>query len=302
MPVRALTGRVRRTLTGLLKGTADVAASSMQVAYDATVRSLRGGGRKRELSSGLAQDTIEGALRAGSDTGTELAPVAKGAVKGVVLGMGSVGKFSASVVADSVRAAVWATGEVGGDIGTVTRKAVEGGIEGAKQLGMTAEEAAAAASIGALEAAASLGAVALKAVDKALTGTISGVRMAVGAVGPPPRVLIVDTNRANLDLLSQRLSREGFLTVGATSLEELDNLITREDGIDMALVDLSGFDQAIWEKCEALRSARIPFIVISPQRSPAVQRDSLKHGASGVLAKPLGIPELADHIRMLVGD
>jgi CheY-like chemotaxis protein len=241
-------------------------------------------------------------MQAGSEAGAEMGSVAKGAVKGVVLGMGTVGKISAGVVTDAVRAAVWATGEVGGDVTNVTRKAIEGAIEAGKQLGMTAEEAAAAAGVGALEAAAGLGDIALKAADKALSGTISGVRLALGTAGTGKRVLIVDTNHANAELLAQRLVREGYQTMVAASLEELDQVIGEGGEIDIALVDLSGFDQAIWEKCEALRAARIPFIVISPQRSPAVQREGVRHGASGVLAKPLGMSELTEHIRMVLGE
>jgi CheY-like chemotaxis protein len=115
-------------------------------------------------------------------------------------------------------------------------------------------------------------------------------------------ILSVGSNRANLDLLSQQLVKEGYETLSAASLEELDSSMQEKADIALSLIDLSGFDQRIWERCEALRKAKIPFIVISPQRSPLVQRDSMKHGASGLLVKPLGIKELIEYIHTLLGE
>ncbi len=115
-------------------------------------------------------------------------------------------------------------------------------------------------------------------------------------------VLVIDSNRTNLDLLSQQLGKEGFDTVGITSLEELDIVIQEKKDIALALIDLSGFDKFIWERCDVLHKEQIPFIVIAPQRSPITQRDSIKHGASSLLVKPIGIKELIEHINTLVGD
>ena len=115
-------------------------------------------------------------------------------------------------------------------------------------------------------------------------------------------ILSVGSNRDNLELLSQQLVKEGYETVGVASLEELDNSIQEKKDFAVALIDLSGFDQRIWERCEALRKAKIPFIVISPQRSPLIQRDSMKHGASGLLVKPLGIKDLIEYIHTLLGE
>ena len=105
-----------------------------------------------------------------------------------------------------------------------------------------------------------------------------------------------------LELLGQQLVKEGYETVSAASLEELESSIQEKKNIALALIDLSGFDQRIWERCEVLREAKIPFIVISPQRSPLIQKDSMKHGASGLLVKPLTIKELIEYIHTLLGE
>ena len=60
----------------------------------------------------------------------------------------------------------------------------------------------------------------------------------------------------------------------------------------MALVDITGFDQSIWLRCEQLRSKHRPFLVISPRQSAAIQQASLSHGAKGVMIKPLVVKEL----------
>ncbi len=115
-------------------------------------------------------------------------------------------------------------------------------------------------------------------------------------------ILLVGSNRANLELLSQQLLKEGYEVLSVASLEELDRTVQEKKNITIALIDLSGFDDHIWERCEELHKAKIPFIVISPQRSPIIQRDSMKHGASGLLVKPLGIKELMEYIHTLLGE
>jgi DNA-binding response OmpR family regulator len=113
-------------------------------------------------------------------------------------------------------------------------------------------------------------------------------------------ILAVDRNHRNLELLSQFLGREGYQTRPAATLEEFDQAVTEADGIGLALVDIAGFDRAIWERCEGLRHHKIPFLVLSPRQSAAIQQASLTHGARGVLIKPLVVRELLGLIRSLL--
>ncbi len=115
-------------------------------------------------------------------------------------------------------------------------------------------------------------------------------------------VLVVDSNRSNLELLSQQLEQAGYETLVAASLEEFDQAIRGKEKIALSLIDISGFDRHIWERCEQLSKLKTPCIVISPQRSPAVQRESMKHGASGLLVKPLDFKDLLEHIHTALGD
>jgi len=115
-------------------------------------------------------------------------------------------------------------------------------------------------------------------------------------------ILVVDSNRGNLELLSQQLGREGYQTVTAASLEELDQAIQGKEKIALSLIDISGFDRHIWERCEELHKAKTPYIVISARRSPTIQRHSMQHGASGLLVKPLDIKDLLEYIHTMLGD
>jgi DNA-binding response OmpR family regulator len=113
-------------------------------------------------------------------------------------------------------------------------------------------------------------------------------------------ILAVDRNHRNLELLSQFLEREGYQTRPAATLEEFDQALAEANGIGLALVDIAGFDRAIWERCEELRHHKIPFLVLSPRQSAAIQQASLTHGARGVLIKPLVVRELLGLIRSLL--
>lgn len=127
----------------------------------------------------------------------------------------------------------------------------------------------------------------------------TSIKDTLAALAKKPVVLIANSNQADLGLLSQQLGKEGYDTLNAASLEELDEILQINKNIALGLIDLSGFDQRIWERCDTLHKAKIPYIIISPQRSPLVQRESIKHGASCLLVKPLGIKDLLEYIYTL---
>ena len=79
-----------------------------------------------------------------------------------------------------------------------------------------------------------------------------------------PVILIVNANRSELETLAKELEEEGYVTAGASSLEEMGSVIKRQKNIKLALLDLAGFDKGIWERCDRLHEAKIPFIVILP--------------------------------------
>ena len=115
-------------------------------------------------------------------------------------------------------------------------------------------------------------------------------------------ILAVDRNHRNLELLAQFLNKEGYQTIAADSFEEVAQAISQPARIGMALVDISGFDRRIWDCCEQLRNHQIPFLILSPKQSVAIQHESLCHGARSMLVKPLIVRDLLSIVHSLLGE
>ncbi len=112
-------------------------------------------------------------------------------------------------------------------------------------------------------------------------------------------ILVVNRTPRNAALLREFLEHRGYGAATAGSLDEIDQAIDGEATYRLALIDVSGFDKRIWERCSRLRENGVPFLVIS---SPATQvgvEEGLRHGARGVLSKPLAMKELAHLIDSL---
>lgn len=115
-----------------------------------------------------------------------------------------------------------------------------------------------------------------------------------------PLILAVDRNHKNLELLTQFLGKEGYQVLAVSSIEEFEQALINSKEIDLALVDIAGFDRQIWEVCDRLRTENIPFFVLSHKQNVAIQQESLTHGARSMLVKPLVIKELLGIIRSLL--
>jgi DNA-binding response OmpR family regulator len=117
-----------------------------------------------------------------------------------------------------------------------------------------------------------------------------------------PRILTVDRNQRNLELLAQFLNKEGYETVAVSTLEDFNQILAQVDSFGIALVDISGFDRHIWEYCEKLSTQDVPLLILSPPQVKAIQQESLAHGAQGVVFKPLIIKEFSNLIRAMIRD
>lgn len=115
-------------------------------------------------------------------------------------------------------------------------------------------------------------------------------------------ILLVNSLPGNLHVLDQFLGKEGYLTIPAATYEAFDQALTEASSPSAALVDISGFNAEIWPRCEQLRSKKVPFLVISPRQSAAIQQASISHGARGVMVKPLVIRELIGIIRSMLAE
>ena len=117
-----------------------------------------------------------------------------------------------------------------------------------------------------------------------------------------PTILVVSHNLQNIRLLADFLDQLGYGAQGAAGLDELDTILGEDSAISMALLDLAGFSPEIWPRCDQLREASIPFLVISPKKSFDLQKESLARGASGMLVKPVAMKELTALINAFLGE
>ncbi|HEY3379986.1 MAG TPA: response regulator [Armatimonadota bacterium] len=115
-------------------------------------------------------------------------------------------------------------------------------------------------------------------------------------------ILAVDRNARNLELMQAFLEKNGYHVEIASTLDAMDRAILGRRTIRLALIDIAGFDRGIWERCERMRDAQIPFLVIFPRQQAAIQEESLEHGAQGALTKPLAQKQLLGLISGLLGE
>ncbi|HHY58951.1 MAG TPA: response regulator [Chloroflexi bacterium] len=111
------------------------------------------------------------------------------------------------------------------------------------------------------------------------------------------RLLIVGSNARNQDLLAAFIHRLGYAILRADTLAMLTQLLDDAQPLRFALVDITGFDAAIWECCARLHARDIPLLIISPRQSAAMRQLAFTHGAQTIMEKPLVMRELADAIR-----
>lgn len=114
-------------------------------------------------------------------------------------------------------------------------------------------------------------------------------------------ILLVACNQRNLDLLSQLLMKNGYLTTCIKDLQAFELILERSDVFGLALVDISGFNRDIWKYCELFAARGMSLVIIAPQGQQQVQYEGLANGIKGVLYKPLIIKELLSTVSELLG-
>ena len=111
-----------------------------------------------------------------------------------------------------------------------------------------------------------------------------------------PRVLVVDRNPLNLDLLRRFLEQAGYGVLAAADYDSLDAAIGGEERPSVALLDLAGLDEGVWTRCDRLRALGIPFLIVSAWKDARAELQGLSRGACGVLFKPIGTADLLSAI------
>ena len=121
--------------------------------------------------------------------------------------------------------------------------------------------------------------------------------------GRKPRILIVDDNQTNIDLIRKQL--HGFSYDYASALNGYDALeITRKWSPDIVLLDLMMPGMSGYEVCKALKEDKeyrfIPVIVVTALSELDDKLKAINMGADDFLIKPFNKLELSTRIRSLL--
>ena len=118
-----------------------------------------------------------------------------------------------------------------------------------------------------------------------------------------PRVLLVEDNEANADMLTRRLVRHGFevrlATDGVQAVE-----MTRDEQPDLVLMDISLPRIDGWEATRRIKadaaSAHVPVIALTAHAMVADRQRCLEAGCSEFETKPIDLARLLDKMHALL--
>jgi two-component system cell cycle response regulator DivK len=125
----------------------------------------------------------------------------------------------------------------------------------------------------------------------------------MGSYASAPKVLLVEDNEMNRDMLSRRLERRGFEVIIACDGRE-GILAAQQYSPDLILMDLSLPNIDGWEATRMLKStadtAKIPVIVLTAHAAEAVRIRALEIGADDFATKPVEFDQLLNKMRNLL--
>ncbi len=119
----------------------------------------------------------------------------------------------------------------------------------------------------------------------------------------PARILVVDDDAANREVLAIILTYEGFVTVTAASGQDALATVAQEPPdlilLDVMMPDMSGYDVAIRLKGDPA-TRHIPICMITALNDRAAKLRALHAGADLFLSKPLDRAELCGQVKSLL--
>lgn len=118
------------------------------------------------------------------------------------------------------------------------------------------------------------------------------------------RVLVVEDNEMNLDMLTRRLIRKGFQILVATDGQAGVDL-ARAERPDLVLMDLSLPVLDGWSATRTLKADEatrgIPILALTAHASPADREQALAAGCDDFDTKPVDFSRLLGKMRTLLG-
>jgi diguanylate cyclase (GGDEF)-like protein/PAS domain S-box-containing protein len=116
----------------------------------------------------------------------------------------------------------------------------------------------------------------------------------------PGRILVVDDNENNREILARRLARQGYtVTVGDGARGLLERI--REESVDLVLLDIempeiTGLD-ALVEVRKTYSAVRLPVIMVTARNQSEDIVKALELGANDYLTKPIDFPVALARVR-----
>lgn len=102
-----------------------------------------------------------------------------------------------------------------------------------------------------------------------------------------PRVLVMDGNERNVNLMRDFLAGEGFYPVAATNVPTGAEIVGNGRDLAFAIVDLDRLGSEVWDQCEQLDDNGVPYLVLSGAESSTIRRKSRSAGAVRFFQKPI---------------
>lgn len=118
-----------------------------------------------------------------------------------------------------------------------------------------------------------------------------------------PKVLLVEDNEINRDMLIRRLSRAGYTVVAAgDGAEALDKM--RAEHPALVLLDMNLPVKDGWTTCQEARSdavlSEIPIIALTAHAMDSDREHALSIGCNDYATKPIDFPDLLKKIERLL--
>lgn len=118
------------------------------------------------------------------------------------------------------------------------------------------------------------------------------------------RILLVEDNEMNRDMLSRRLARRGYDILLAVD-GEIGVAMAREHLPDLILMDMSLPKMDGWEATRALRveeaTCKIPVIALTAHAMEGERNKALDAGCNDFDTKPVELPRLLEKMERLLG-
>ncbi len=119
-----------------------------------------------------------------------------------------------------------------------------------------------------------------------------------------PKILLVEDNEMNRDMLSRRLERKGYQVVIAVDGGE-GVAMAQSQAPDLILMDMSLPVLDGWEATRRLKAdpatSRIPVIALTAHAMASDREQALAAGCDDYDTKPIELPRLLEKIQTLLG-